>query len=57
MNGSPITTWEGAEAYFTFADRPGAIWLFLILSIIVCFGAIFYGGMHENEAYSKEASK
>ena len=22
MNTSPITSWEGAEAYFTFADSP-----------------------------------
>jgi len=51
MNGSPITTWEGAEAVFTFADNPTAIMIILILSAIGCFGAILYGGKHEAEAY------
>lgn len=51
MNGSPITTWEGAEAVFTFSDNPTAIWIILILAVIGCFGAILYGGMHEAEAY------
>ncbi|MEM8553693.1 MAG: hypothetical protein AAGF71_02590 [Pseudomonadota bacterium] len=53
MNGSPITSWEGAEAYFTFADSPTMITIFLVGAVVVCFGAIFYGGMHESEAYKE----
>lgn len=51
MNGSPIETWEGAEAYFTFADSPAMIMILLILAVIATFGAILYGGKHEAEAY------
>lgn len=51
MNGAPIETWEGAEAYFTFADSPAMMTIFLILAVIVTFGAILYGGRHEAEAY------
>ncbi|MEM1362463.1 MAG: hypothetical protein AAGF94_12220 [Pseudomonadota bacterium] len=51
MNGSPITSWDGAEAYFTFATSPGVIMVILIISVVACFGAIIYGGLHENEAY------
>ena len=48
---SPITTWEGAEAYFTFADSPTAIGIILILSIVVVVGAIFVTAKHENDSY------
>lgn len=51
MNGSPITSWEGAEAYFTFADRPGIMMLILGLAFVATFAAIFHGGKHEAEAY------
>lgn len=53
MNGSPITDWEGAEAYFTFADNGFMMSLFLIAAVVVCFGAIIYGGRHENDAYKE----
>jgi len=51
MNGAPIETWEGAEAYFTFADSPAMMMIFLILAVVATFGAILYGGKHEAEAY------
>jgi hypothetical protein len=51
MGGSPIESWDGVEAYFTFADNPTMISIILILSVVCCFGAIVYGGMHEAEAY------
>ena len=31
MGGSPVTSWEGAEAIYTFADKPALIALFLVL--------------------------
>ncbi len=52
MNTSPITTWEGAEAYFTFANSPGMISIILILSVIATFGAIAVAAIHEKHAYS-----
>jgi hypothetical protein len=30
MNASPLTSWEGAEAYFNFADKPSVIVLILV---------------------------
>ncbi len=53
MNTSPITAWEGAEAYFTFADKP-AILVFLVLAAAaVCIGGIVSMIRHENYAYKK----
>ena len=48
--GSPIETWEGAAAYFTGAGgaSPGVI---LLVSVVVCFGAIVYGAYHEQKSY------
>ncbi len=51
MNSSPITSWEGVAAYFTFADSP--------VMVAVCCGlavAGFLGFMatliqHENKAF------
>lgn len=51
MNASPITSWEGAEAYFTFADKPAVIMLILLLSIIVTVGAVIATIRHENHSY------
>ena len=52
MNASPITTWEGAEAIFTFADSPGAITVILLLSVAVTVGAIISTIKHEMDTYS-----
>lgn len=50
--GSPITTWEGAAAYFTgFGGATPT--LFLLLSVVVCVAAIVYGAKHEAHAYDR----
>ena len=51
MNVSPITTWEGAEAVFTFADTPPAIMIILSLSMAVTLGTIIASVKHENNTY------
>ncbi|MBH0236419.1 hypothetical protein [Methylobrevis albus] len=51
MNSSPITTWEGAGAYFTFADKPAVIAFFLLAATVACFGAIVIGFLHENKSF------
>jgi hypothetical protein len=51
MNASPITTWEGVEAYFTFADSPVAIAIILTLSVVVTLGAVVASVIHENKTY------
>ncbi|MGH6736928.1 MAG: hypothetical protein ACRECX_12765 [Methyloceanibacter sp.] len=53
--GSPITTWEGAAAYFTFADKPAILYAILAAAVIVTFGTIVMATMHEDEAYKKLA--
>lgn len=51
MNASPITSWEGAEAYFTFADSPTAIAIILTLSVVATVGAVVASIIHENKTY------
>lgn len=53
MDTSPITSWEGAEAYFTFADKPSVLYLILAVAVILCFGTIIKAGIHEVEAFKK----
>ena len=53
MISSPISTWEGAEAYFTFADKPAVVMGILALSAIVVVGSIIFGSRHEKECYVK----
>lgn len=50
--GSPIDSWEGAEAYFTGAGGVTPM-IFLILSLVVCVGAIYFGAVQEEKAYKK----
>ncbi len=50
--GSPIDSWDGAEAYFTGAGGSSPM-IFLILSLVVCVGAIVYGATLEEKAYKK----
>ena len=51
MNASPLTSWEGAEAYFTFADNPTVIMFILLVAIIVTAGAIVLTAAHESDSY------
>jgi len=53
MNTSPITTWEGATAYFTFANDPAVHIELLILAAIALVGSIVYGSLHEKGCYVK----
>ncbi|WP_175483409.1 hypothetical protein [Amphritea atlantica] len=51
MNSSPITTWEGAEAYFTFADSPSVMMIILALAMAATVGAVVASVLHENHTY------
>ena len=53
MNSSPLTSWEGAEAYFTFADKPGVIIFFCLIGVLLIFGSIAYSIRHESKSYKK----
>lgn len=50
--GSPIDSWEGAAAYFTGAGGASPAF-FLLLAMIVCFGAIVVGAISEEKSYKK----
>jgi hypothetical protein len=51
MNVSPILTWDDAEAYFMFADNPGAIMLILALSVAITVGTVITSIKHEMDTY------
>lgn len=51
MNASPVTNWEGVEAYFTFADKPTVLIFILAIAIGVTCAAIAFTFSHENESY------
>jgi hypothetical protein len=53
MSGSPVTSWDGAEAIYTFADKPALIALFLVLTAVVVVGAIIHSAKHETKAFKR----
>lgn len=53
MNSSPITSWEGAEAYFTFADKPLVVGFVFTLSVIVTLVVIGSMILHEKHSFEK----
>ena len=57
MNTSPITQWDGAEAYFTFANSGFGTGLCLLLSMAVVVGAIWYGTHHETKDMERARGK
>lgn len=53
MNASPITSWEGAEAYFTFADSPAVVMLILVAAVAFTVYAIISAFVHESDSYQE----
>lgn len=53
MNTSPITTWEGATAYFTFADSPAMLAVILMVAVAACLYTIGSMVKHENASSKK----
>ncbi len=48
---SPITSWEGAEAIFTFADKPAVVGFILFMAIAATVGIIVATFIHEKKSY------
>lgn len=48
--GSPISTWEGAQAYFTAALSPGALMFWVALVAAAVIGAIVHTVRHEEKS-------
>lgn len=50
--GSPLDTYEGAEAIFTGAGGSSPM-IFFLLALAICVGLIIHGAMDEEKAYKK----
>ena len=51
FSSSPITTWEGAGAFYTYAD--GGAGLITILAAVLCIVPLIASLRSENEAEKK----
>ena len=51
MNTFPgeSASWEGVDAYFTWADSPGMLVLITLVMACVCLGVIISAAKHESE--------
>ena len=57
METAPLTTWEGAEAYFTWANAPTMLTVSLILMLAVVVGVIVHSAMHEKKSFARAESR
>ena len=49
----PDNSWEGVDAYFTWANSPGML-IFLALVVgVICLGIIVSAAKHESETANK----
>tara|TARA_B100000686_G_C15893636_1_gene526837 strand:- start:91 stop:261 length:171 start_codon:yes stop_codon:yes gene_type:complete len=50
----PENSWEGVDAYFTWADSPGML-IFLALVVgVICLGIVVSAAKHESETANKQ---
>ncbi|WP_164738259.1 hypothetical protein [Frigidibacter oleivorans] len=47
MNTAPITSWDGAEVYYTFADKPAVVGFLILAGVAACVYTIFRMAAHE----------
>jgi len=45
----PENSWEGVDAYFTWANSPGMLVLFTLVVCVICLGVIIAAARHESE--------
>ena len=48
--GSPISSWENVEAYFT-GFGGASVEIVFVLAVTACVGAILLGHLHESQSY------
>lgn len=53
METAPIESWEGAEAYFTWANAPTMLTVSLILTLVVVVGVIVHSAIHEKKSFAR----
>jgi hypothetical protein len=49
----PVNSWEGVDAYFTWANSPGMLVLITLVSACICIGVIIAAAKHESETAEK----
>ena len=51
MNTFPgeSASWEGVDAYFTWANSPGMLILITLVVCCICIGVIYAAAKHESE--------
>tara|TARA_Y100000590_G_scaffold403283_1_gene489806 strand:- start:137 stop:310 length:174 start_codon:yes stop_codon:yes gene_type:complete len=49
----PENSWEGVDAYFTWADSPGMLVLITLVGACILLGVIISAARHESESASK----
>lgn len=57
MNSAGFTSWEGVEAYFTFAQSPGMIQFWFWLMVVLCIIPILSAIKHENKVEREYRNK
>ena len=45
----PDNSWEGVDAYFTWADSPGMLVLITLVTAAICLCIIIAAARHESE--------
>ena len=49
----PENSWEGGDAYFTWADSPGILVFLTLVVAAICGGIIWSAARHESEVADK----
>jgi len=49
----PANSWEGVDAYFTWADSPGMLVLITLVTAVICLCVIIAAAKHEAETAEK----
>ena len=45
----PTNSWEGVDAYFTWADSPGMLIFLTLVVCVICVGIVVSAAKHEAE--------
>ena len=56
MNTSPIDTYDGAEAYFTFGPDSVGMWIFVILAMLAFLYVGYQAMRFESEHFTEVTS-
>ena len=49
----PENSWEGVDAYFTWADKPGMLVFLTLVTAAICLAIIISAARHEAETANK----